>query len=159
MELHDHLHLRDTHRDNDLFVILSWSPSGDSFGPCSQAHTFLYLDVLMLLLLRDAFWYVDLIQLWTWMTRITHLVMNDLVSFDLSTYHTSDSILGHISLSVEIYRSPLICMIIPNYEIHTRLMICFHFVMILQWSLSWVIQTGSYFMIFSWFFDGVISGT
>ena len=70
------------------------------------------------------------------MTKITHLVMNDLVPFDLSTYHTSDSILGHISLSIEIYRSPLICMIIPNYEIHTRLMICFHFVMILQWSLS-----------------------
>ena len=54
MGLHDHLHLRDTHRDDDLFVILSLSPSGASLRPFSQAHTFLYLDVLMLLLLRGA---------------------------------------------------------------------------------------------------------
>ena len=81
MELHDHFHLRDTHRDDDLFVNLSWSLSGASFKPFSHAHTFWYLDVLMLLLLRDIFWYVDLIHLWTWMTRITHLVMDDWVSF------------------------------------------------------------------------------
>ena len=81
MELHDHFHLRDTHRDDDLFVNLSWSLSGASFRPFSHAHTFWYLDVLMLLLLRDIFWYVDLIHLWTWMTRITHLVMDDWVSF------------------------------------------------------------------------------
>ena len=81
MELHDNLHLRDTHQDDDLFVNLSWSPSGASFRPFNHAHTFLYLDVLMLLLLRDTFWYVDLIHLWTWMTRITHLVMDDWVSF------------------------------------------------------------------------------
>ena len=41
------------------------------------------------------------------------------------------AILGHISVLVEICRSPLICMIIFIYEIHTELMICFHFVLIL----------------------------
>ena len=46
------------------------------------------------------------------------------------------SILGHISVLVEICRIPLICMIIPSYEIHTELMICFYFVLILQLSLS-----------------------
>ena len=75
--LHDHLHLWDTHQDDDLFVNLSWSPSGAAFGPFSHAHIFWCLDVLMILLLRYTFWYVDLIQLWTWMTRITHLVMDD----------------------------------------------------------------------------------
>ena len=70
------------------------------------------------------------------MIRITHLVMNDLVPYDFLTYHTSNAILGHIFVLVEICRSPLICMIISNYEIHIKLMICFHFVLILQWSLS-----------------------
>ena len=82
MELHDHLHLRDTHRDDDLFVNLLWSASRAFFGPFNHAHTFWYLDVLMLLRLRDTFWYVDSINLWTWMTRITHLVMDDWVSSD-----------------------------------------------------------------------------
>ena len=64
------------------------------------------------------------------MTRITHLVMDDLVLSDFPTYHTSNVILGHIFVLVEICRSPLICMTIPIYEIHIELMICFHFTMI-----------------------------
>ena len=79
---------------------------------------------------------MDSIQLWTWMIRITHLVMSDLMSSNFLTYHTFDAILGHISVLVEICRIPLICMIIPSYEIHTELMICFYFVLILQLSLS-----------------------
>ena len=111
--------------------ILRWFLSGASFRPFSQTHTFLYLNVFMFLLLRDVFWYVDSIQLWTWITRITHLVMDDLVPSYFSTYHhTSDAILGHISVLVEICRSPLIRMIIPIYEIHVELMICFYFTMI-----------------------------
>ena len=82
--------------------------------------------------------------------------MDDLVSSDFLTYHTTNFILGHISVLVEICRSPLICMIILSYEIHTELMICFHFVLILQWSLSWVIQLGLCFLILSWFLDRVI---
>ena len=64
------------------------------------------------------------------MARITCLAMDDLVPFDYLTYHTSDVILGHIFILVEICRSPLICMIIHIYEIHVELMICFYFTMI-----------------------------
>ena len=64
------------------------------------------------------------------MVRITHLVMENFVPSDFLTYHTSDAILGHISILVEICRSPLICMIILIYEIHVELMICFYFTMI-----------------------------
>ena len=52
------------------------------------------------------------------MTGITYLMMDDLRLFDFSIYHTSDVILGHISVWVEICISPVICMIIPTYEIH-----------------------------------------
>ena len=54
---------------------------------------------------------------------------------------------GIFPFSAKICRSPLICMIIPDYEIRTRLMIRFHFVLILQWSLSWVISSDLYFLI------------
>ena len=64
------------------------------------------------------------------MTKITYLVMDDLVPSDFLTYHTSDPILGHIYVLVEICKSPLICMIIPIYEIHVELTICFYFMMI-----------------------------
>ena len=73
------------------------------------------------------------------------------------TYHTSDSILEHIPSSVEICRSPLICMTIPSYEMHVGLMIWLHFALILRWSLSWVIRSGPYFLMLSWFLDVVIS--
>ena len=74
---------------------------------------------------------MSLIQLWMRMTRTAHSMRDDLMSFDFSTYHTFDTILGYISSSVEICRSSLICMIIPSYEIHTRLMIWLHFALIL----------------------------
>ena len=61
------------------------------------------------------------------MARITHLVMDDLAPSDFLTCHTSDAILGHIFVLVEICRSSLICMIIPIHEIHVKLMICFLF--------------------------------
>ena len=58
------------------------------------------------------------------MIEITHLMTDDLMLSDFSIYHTSDAILGHISILVEICRSPLICMIIPTYEIHAETMTC-----------------------------------
>ena len=73
------------------------------------------------------------------------------------TYHTSDSILGHISYSVKICRSPLIGMNIPSYEMHVGLMIWLHFALILRWSLYWVIRSGPYFLMLSWFLDVDIS--
>ena len=64
------------------------------------------------------------------MTRITHFMMDASRSFDFSAYRTSGAILGRISSSIEICRSPLICTIIPIYEIHVELMIYFYFTMI-----------------------------
>ena len=55
MDLHDHPQLQDTRRGDDIFVILSQSPSGASLEPLSQAHTFLHSDVIMLSF-RRAFW-------------------------------------------------------------------------------------------------------
>ena len=44
----------------------------------------------------------------------------DVVRF--SAYSISDSILGHISISIEIYKSSWNRMIIPTYEIHAEMM-------------------------------------
>ena len=55
------------------------------------------------------------------MTRITHLVMDDLVSSDFLIYHTSDVILG-IFILIEIYRSSWSCMLILTYKVHTETM-------------------------------------
>ena len=66
------------------------------------------------------------------MTRIAHSMMDDLKSFDFLTYHTSGAILGHISVLVEICKFPLICMTIPNYEMHAELMTRLHFILILR---------------------------
>ena len=65
------------------------------------------------------------------MTRIAHSMMDNLISSSFPTYHTFDAIPGHISVLVEICRSSLICMIVPNHEMHVGLMVCFHFVQIL----------------------------
>ena len=51
MELHDHLSLRDTHRDEDLFVILLWSSNGALLESFILTRTFRHLDVIMFLLL------------------------------------------------------------------------------------------------------------
>ena len=49
---------------------------------------------------------------------------------DILIYHTFDAILGHISFSVEIYKSSLIRKIIIIHEIHAKLMIHSYFMMI-----------------------------
>ena len=66
------------------------------------------------------------------MTRTVHLMTDDLMSSNIPTCHTFDAILGHIPLSIEIYTSSPIRIIIPSYEIRARLMIRFHFVPTLQ---------------------------
>ena len=55
MESHDHLSLRDTHRDEDLFFILLWSSGGALLESFILTCTFQHLDVIMFLLLRYAF--------------------------------------------------------------------------------------------------------
>ena len=86
----------------------------------------------MLLLMGDAFWCLDPIQLWIWMARISHLIMDDLMLPDFPTYHISNAIRGHISLSVEIYRSLWSRMILITYKMHVELMVYCYFVMISQ---------------------------
>ena len=71
------------------------------------------------------------------MTRITHLMMDDSMFYDLSDLPYILCYTGaFFSLLVEIYRSSWIHMIIPVYEIHIDLVICLYFIMISQWSLS-----------------------
>ena len=55
MESHDHLRLRDTRWDKDLFVILSWSSSGAFLESFILTRTFRHLDVIILPLLRCVF--------------------------------------------------------------------------------------------------------
>ena len=101
IELHTHPHLRDAHRDEDVFVILSWSPGGASLEPSSQTHIFSafvchhasylgrrFLDVWVRFGLRRS-------HIWWWMISC-HLIS------DLPHIY---AILGHISFSVESYRS------------------------------------------------------
>ena len=70
------------------------------------------------------------------MIEITYLMMDDLMLSDFLIYCTSNVILGHISLLVEIYKSSWICMILPTYEMHVELMVHCYFIMTPQWSLS-----------------------
>ena len=91
------------------------------------------------------------------MIGITHLMMDDLMSPNFPTYRTSDAILRHISLLVEIYRSSWICMILLTYKMHVELMVHCYFIMISQWSLSWAIHSNLHFSILTRFSDGVIS--
>ena len=118
MELHDHFHLRDAHQDENVFVFLSWSLNGASLEPSNQARIFRHLYVIMLLIPGDVFLtfgfaldYGDRTfdNGWFHVTRF-------------STYHTSDAILGHIFVSIEIYISSWSCMLIPTYEIHIETM-------------------------------------
>ena len=48
MELHDHFHLRDAHRDKDMFIILSLSLSGASLEPSSHHVRHLYAIMLLI---------------------------------------------------------------------------------------------------------------
>ena len=67
---------------------------------------------------------ISIYELWTWMTRTTQLTVDDFVLSDFSTYHISDTIVGHISISIESYRSSWSYMITPTYRMHTETRTC-----------------------------------
>ena len=127
MELHARPHLRDTHRGDDLFVILSWFSGRVPLEPSSQTHIFWYFYVIMLLLSGDVFF----------MFRFDSTVdvddrdhtfddgWSDVVRF--SAYSTSDSILGHISVSIEVYGSSWIWMLVPTHRMHVETRTCSSF--------------------------------
>ncbi|KAL6315038.1 hypothetical protein AAG906_030878 [Vitis piasezkii] len=73
---------------------------------------------------------LTLTGLWIWMTGIAHLMMDDPILSDFLIYHTSNAILGHISLLVEIYRSSWSRMILITYEMHVELMVYCYLIMI-----------------------------
>ena len=57
-------------------------------------------------------------------------MIDDPMLSNFSIYHTFDAILGHIFLSVEIYRSSWICMPTLTYELHVELMVYRYLIMI-----------------------------
>ena len=93
---------------------------------------FRYLDIIMLLFLGDAFWRLDPIQLWIWMTGIRHLMMDDewfeVIRFSDIPY--TYAILGHISLSIEICRSSWSHMILTTHGMHDELIIYCYLIII-----------------------------
>ena len=127
MELHDYSHLRDAHWDEDVFVILSWSPSRASLEPSSQTCIFWYFYVIMLLLPGDVslmFGFDSTVDV----DDRDHTFddgWSDVVRF--SAYSTSDSILGHISVSIKVYGSSWICMLVPTHGMHVETRTCSSF--------------------------------
>ena len=118
IELHAHPYLRNAHQDEDVFVILSWSPSGASLEPSTQAHIFRHLYIIVLLIPGDVsltfgfdldYWDHTFDDGWFHVTQFP-------------TYHISDAISEHISISVDSYRSSRSCMIIPTYGMLTETM-------------------------------------
>ena len=63
------------------------------------------------------------------MTGIAHLMMDDPMLSDFLIYHTSDAILGHISLSFEICRSSWSHTILITHEMHVELIVYCYLVM------------------------------
>ena len=120
-------------------LFLWWFFSGGSREPFSYARTSRHLDAIMLLHPRDTSWicgYDSVMDSGDQNCIVDDWWFDVIWSFRPVTH--SMPYWGIFALSVEICRSPWICMIIPSYEIHVKLMIRFHFVPILWWSLYWV---------------------
>ena len=64
------------------------------------------------------------------MSEIAHLMMDDPMLSDFSIYHTSDAILGHIFLSVEIFRSSWSHIFLITHEMHVELIVYCYLIMI-----------------------------
>ena len=104
-------------------------PNRASLWPFGQAHTFWYLDVIMFLPLGDAsliFGSNSVVDMDDWDYTFDD-VWSDVWFSDLPHIRCH---IGAYSVLVEIYRFSLIRMIIPTYEIHVKLMICFCFIVI-----------------------------
>ena len=124
IELHVYPHLRDTHWDDDLFVILSWSSGGVPLESFDKTHTFWHLDVVILLILDTSLLIcgsdstVDLdYRDHTFDDRLFQVTR-------FPTYHISDAILGHISFSIESYRFSWSYMITQTYGMHVETRAC-----------------------------------
>ena len=144
MELHDHSHLRDACRDEDVFLILSWSLNEAHLEPSNQVRIFRHLYVIMLLILEDVF-----------LTFGFDLDYRDHTFGDgwfhvtpFSTYHISDAILGHIPFQMRFMDLHGVSRSSPLTKYTPIRGLVHYFIMILQWSPSWVIQSGPHFSTF-----------
>ena len=113
----------------------------------SGAH-FWHLDVLMLLLLRDAFWYVGWIQLWIWVIGITHLMTDYLMLFDFRLIPHLIPYWGIFSFWLRFIDLHGVACLSPLMRCTSRWWRVHYFIMILQWSLSGSIQPGPHFSAF-----------
>ena len=121
------------HQGDDLFVILSWSSDGVHLESFGQTHIFRHLDVVILLI-RDTYILIRRSNSAVGLDYRDHTFDDGLFHVTrFPTCHTSDAILGHISISIEIYRFSWSCMLVPTYEIRIE-------TMTLQWSLCGAIQ-------------------
>ena len=128
-----------------LIMIPQWSLSGaikpdplfSAFG-CHHASPF---GIRL-------FWYVDPIQPWIWITRITHLIMDDLMSPDFLIYHTFDAILGHIPFWLRFIDLHGVACLFPLTGYTPRRWPICYLIMIPQWSLSGAIQPDPHFSTF-----------
>ena len=96
---------------------------------------------------------VSMILIWTWMIRVTHLMMDDLMSFNFFRLIT------HLMpyWGIFPFRSRFID---PQWFAWSSLVarytlgwwFGFIFFMTLRWTFSWIISSGSQFLILLWFF-------
>ena len=80
--------------------------------------------------------------------EITHLTIDDLRSSDFPIYHTFMPYQGIFPFSIEICRSSWSHTILTTHRMRDELIVYCYLIMIPQWSLSWVIQSGSHFSTF-----------
>ena len=118
MESHDPYHSRDTCQVDSLLLSYHDPPVESLLGyPVRPVFLGIWISCIFFFW-EMPLWCLDSIQLWIGIIGTTHLMMDDLMLFDFMIYHTLDAILGYISSSFQICRSPLICMIVPSCEIH-----------------------------------------
>ena len=134
MELHNHSHLRDAHRDEDVFVILSLFLSRVSLEPPS--HHVRHLYAIMLLILRNVS-----------LTFGFVLGYRD-HTFDDGWFHVTRFPIYHTSMpywAIFLFRLRVIDLhgvarSSPPTGYTPRRGPIRYFIVILQWSLSWVIH-------------------
>ena len=127
-----------------------WFLSGAYREPSSQARAFRCLDVVMLPSEGR------LLDMWVWFSCRRRWF--ELIYFfrhvTFSTPHW-----GIFPLSDEIYKPPLIFMIILGYKTRVGLRVRSHFIMTLRMTSPWFVSSGSHFPMSMWFPDGVVSGS
>ena len=133
-----------TQRQGRVRYLIVISQESLSWVIQSSAH-FWHLDVLMLLLLRDAFWYVGWIQLWIWVIGITHLMTDYLMLFDFRLIPHLIPYWGIFSFFLRFIDLHGATWSLPLAGCTPRRERVRYFIMVPRWSLLWAIQSNLYF--------------